>query len=292
MTTIRNEREVTCMGVQARAFAVIAAESGRILNQTIKARRELPGDRASLTVTLRFDDECRNGHESFAITAEERERGRVEACGCLHERIAEVFPEFAPLIKWHLCSTDGPLHYIANTLFAAGDRDPFGRPAGAPASFQDCVTFGENPIKHVLKRTFAKFLEDVGTQCRFDFEVIAVPHARDFKTFGNKYTFGGYACEWHECPFDSESEALDFLRALQHCGPEFGRVAISFSTGKKRELDHARHAAIWPEATDDELMQEPNALREVLTARLPALLAEFRAAMVGAGFLWPEAPRA
>ncbi len=35
-------------------------------------------------------------------------------------------PELAPFIKWHLCSTDQPLHYIANTLFHAGDKDCWG----------------------------------------------------------------------------------------------------------------------------------------------------------------------
>src|SRR6185369_2717706 len=30
------------------------------------------------------------------------------------------------LIKWHLCSTDEPMHYIANTLYHAGDRDCWG----------------------------------------------------------------------------------------------------------------------------------------------------------------------
>jgi len=289
MPTLRNEQAITCMGVQARAFAVHAADSGRILNQTIKARRELPEAGSALVVKLRFDDDCRNGHESFSITADEYTRGRLDSCGCLHERIAEVFPEFAPLIKWHLCSTDGPMHYIANTLYAAGDRDPWGRRDGEPASFAHCVTFGDNPIRHVLKKSFAKYLEEFGPPCKFDFEVIAVPHTRDFKTFGNKYTFGGYACKWHECPFNSEREALDFLEALQRCAPAFGTVPTSYSTGKRRELDMARNAAIWPEASDETLSQHPDKLRQMLEIRLPGLLAEFRAAMDGAGFLWPTA---
>jgi len=44
-------------------------------------------------------------------------KGRLEACGCLHDEIRQHFPELAHLIKWHLVSTDGPLHYIANTLY-------------------------------------------------------------------------------------------------------------------------------------------------------------------------------
>lgn len=84
------------------------------------------GTGAVITATVRYDDECGNGHNTFAITGEIRTPGRSEAGGCLHEEIAKAFPELAPLIKWHLCSSDGPLHYIANTLYAAGDRDCWG----------------------------------------------------------------------------------------------------------------------------------------------------------------------
>ena len=65
-------------------------------------------------VVLRFDDRCGNGHNTFSITVDAQHFG-----GCMHAEIAEVFPEYAHLIKWHLVSTDGPLHYIANTLFHA-----------------------------------------------------------------------------------------------------------------------------------------------------------------------------
>ena len=54
--------------------------------------------------------------------------------------------------------------------------------------------------------------------------------------------------------------------------------------GKARELDAARHAAIWPDATDAELTNP--GLKERLDARLPALLAEFRAAVEELGFTY------
>jgi hypothetical protein len=79
-------------------------------------------------VKIRFDDECENGHQSFSITAdvytvESRRQRDIAACGCMHEEIKKVFPELSPLIKWHLMSTDGPMHYVANTVYHAGDRD-------------------------------------------------------------------------------------------------------------------------------------------------------------------------
>jgi hypothetical protein len=70
--------------------------------------------------SVRFDDECRNGHATFAITGTITERGREVADGCIHEEIVLAYPEIAPLVRWHLVSTDGPLHYVANTMYYLG----------------------------------------------------------------------------------------------------------------------------------------------------------------------------
>lgn len=80
------------------------------------------GDR--LVATIRYDDECGNGHNSFAITCDLYHRGRLESCGCLHDEFIQAFPEYAHLVKWHLCSSDGPMHYIANTLYHALEHGP------------------------------------------------------------------------------------------------------------------------------------------------------------------------
>lgn len=298
---IRNEFAgaiVTDAGaVNGRFFNVVAdMESGRILNQrfTTKSRPISGyGGGAKLRAELRFDDECGNGHETFAITGEIRIPGLrdCEACGCLHDDIARVFPELAPLIRWHLVSTDGPLHYVANTVYLAGDRDFHGKRAGEPRAWDREVQFGANPIKHKLRTAFAKFLEE--DRSGFDFEVIRVDHRDRGKTgkyqFGPKFTFGGCGKDWHECPFDDESAAIDFLTALQTCRPQFVSIPTQWSEGKARELNAARGAAVWPDATDAQLMAEPADLRAALEARLPALLAEFRADIERAGF-WYAIP--
>lgn len=129
---IRPERYDLVLGLQARIYGVVQnTDTGRILNQKIGIySRQITGygGGAVLSVELRFDDECLNGHETFSITGKVRWLGLrdVEACGCIHEDIARVFPELKPLIKWHLTSTDGPMHYIANTCYHAGDRDCHG----------------------------------------------------------------------------------------------------------------------------------------------------------------------
>lgn len=78
------------------------------------------GETYKLTAKVRYDDECGNGHNTFAITGEQyrkRKNGTWEedAFGCIHETVAKRFPELQPYIKWHSCSSDGPMHYLANT---------------------------------------------------------------------------------------------------------------------------------------------------------------------------------
>jgi hypothetical protein len=75
------------------------------------------GATARLTVDVRYDDRCNNGHNSFSITGDIRVGHRIKACGCLHDDIIRLFPELAQYVKWHLTSSDGPLHYIANTVY-------------------------------------------------------------------------------------------------------------------------------------------------------------------------------
>jgi hypothetical protein len=255
------------------------------------------GTPATIVAEVRYDDDCGNGHNSFSITGTiraidkhvNRQDGGFLAGGCLHEDIAAKFPELAPLIKWHLCSSDGPMHYIGNTVFLAGDRDCWGHRKGEPSRFEWAVRFDDNPIKHKISASFAKFLQAyrAGVAGEFDFEVIRYDHENkpgDSYKFAPKYTFGGYAEKWHECPFNNESEALDFLKALQTCSPKFVSVPTAWGEGKDRELDSARSAAVWPEATDEDLTAP--GLKERLEARLPALLVEFRAAVESLGFTW------
>lgn len=78
-----------------------------------------------LRATVRHDDRCNNGHNTFSITGvlyecRDGRAPRTVSCGYLHGLIAERIPELAPYIKWHLTSTDGPLHYIANSLYWLG----------------------------------------------------------------------------------------------------------------------------------------------------------------------------
>lgn len=301
---IRPEAQIKVRGIPARyTGATVGGKGyrpGTFTHQTILLSRRDPADsNLTVRVKMRFDDECRNGRNDFSITGEvidkrERRDGGIVMCGCIHEEIARVFPELADLIQWHLTGAEGPMHYIANTVYHASDRDHSGRAKGEPWAWDEAIQFGANPIKHKVKEKFWKFLKEAAAhpgRDRFDFEVVEVSERKKDSIGGKieyyrKYTFGGFGVAWYECPFDTEAQAFDFLEALKNHDPQFVRIPTQFSEGKERNLDAARRAAVWPDATDEDLMGDKAELTAKLQARLPDLLARFRATMEEVGFLW------
>lgn len=86
-------------------------------------------------VKVRFDDQCGNGHNSFSITGEIYGRKRIpnetkaknaqgktvwlHSGGCIHNEIKKEFPRLAHLTRWHGFTSEGPLHYLENTMYHA-----------------------------------------------------------------------------------------------------------------------------------------------------------------------------
>lgn len=91
--------------------------------KTFEARFKEHGENKRIVANIRFDDECGNGHNSFAITGDIYAGKRFESGGCIHEEIEKYFPELKKYIKWHLVSSDGPMHYVANTVYWAKERN-------------------------------------------------------------------------------------------------------------------------------------------------------------------------
>lgn len=262
------------------------------------------GTTYKLTATVRYDDECGNGHNSFAITGAQYRKDRnnqwvEDSFGCIHDDISKHFPELAPLIKWHLTSSDGPWGYLANTIYFAGDKDCWGlrKDEPDPRHLETRIKFEGAAITHKVSGNFSRFIQAASEFNKraaktnpnyITFEPVAVPHphkhdSRSAYKYPDNYTFKGLVCEWHKCPFDSLREAQEWQLALQ--GPyEYLTFPTRFGEGKERELDKARNAAIWPYATDDDLTAP--GLEERLKARLPQLMQEFKAAVESLGFVY------
>jgi hypothetical protein len=212
----------------------------------------------TIRAEVRFDDDCGNGHSTFAVTGDVRgPRNQDIAGGCLHDDIARVFPELAHLIKWHLTSTDGPMHYIANTLYHAGDRD------------HNRLRKGESRQTHTNKGA------PMWTLVAVNAPGVKISGTPTGDAYRNAETAPLFILE---TLVTGDRPAVAPLLEWRPC--------LTIGEGKPRELGHARSAAVWPEATDAELCAEPDALRAMLEARLPALLAEFKAAMLACGFCY------
>ena len=281
-TIIRPEFPGRVLGVPGRFTNVIVDYDNRelIRNQTWVSERRSVSGIGWVQCTIRFDDRCRNGHNTFSVTGE-----TPDSCGCIHGEIRKAFPELSQLIKWHLTSSDGPMHYVANTLYHAGDRDHNGLREGEVSRWQHVIRFGDSPVSHRISKSLSEFIANRlpgdGT-----FSVVAIAHAREPQTYKPKYTLCGYTEKWHECPFDSQAEALEWCRALNLCKVTLDKLPTEYSQGKARDLDAARSCAVWHDATDAELCLPPDELKELLLARLPALMEEFKRVVLSCGFLW------
>ena len=81
------------------------------------------GQRYVIRVEISLNDECRNGYECFALTADgyriDRNGRRVFAFGgCCHDEILKHFPELAIFERLHLCDFKGaPMYPSANLLY-------------------------------------------------------------------------------------------------------------------------------------------------------------------------------
>ena len=187
-----------------------------------------------LIAKVRYDDECGNGYNTFAVTGEiwRAKQGQpigrdCESCGCIHEDIAKWLPELAPYIKWHLVSSDGPTHYIANTVYHAQGYGP-----------RYAWIYYTGPS------------DPLGIE-------------------GAKERLLGY-------------ERAD--KAKEAEGQPGYRIVWDEKTAKEANLDHARSSAVWPDATDADLLTPGLEMR--LQARLPRIMKEFKAAVESLGFVY------
>lgn len=101
-------------------------------SKTITVKFKEDTKKRMIDVEMRFDDECSNGYNTFSIVGDlwrshvSRHDSNMISGGCIHSAISKHAGEelcgeikLKDLIKWHLTSTDGPIHYIANTIYHA-----------------------------------------------------------------------------------------------------------------------------------------------------------------------------
>ncbi len=207
--------------LDAATIAIQAQLPESKLNQTpnVKTFGPFANGKEQVKVKVRYDDTCRNGHNSLGITCDIYERGRDVGGGCNHELIAKLMPEMAPFIKWHLTNTDGPMHYSANALYHVSNRDYNGLLKGEYRSFVYKVLAGDEDL--YTSRIFYSFRNWL--------------HRDEAKAAAEKFLD------------NLEPELNAEIVMVGHGEP---------SEGKERDLDGARNCAVWPEAEIEDFTKE------------------------------------
>ena len=242
-----------------------------------------------MAVTLRYDDECNNGHNTFSITGVIKQLGVREydsiiCSGCIHEEIKKYFPEFKHLIKWHLCNSDAPMYYLENTLYHASDSTSSKYKVGEPNQWEKVLIFNDSYITHKFSKKFIEFLENKKDK---NFHIVEVEHKKDSNyNYKPKYTFKGFECEWYECPFDDKQTAEEYKKELTEKEWKIKTIVTGYQEGKPRDFAAARHSAIWEEATNEQLSLPREELKKILIARLPELMANFKKDIEALGFIY------
>lgn len=145
--------------------------------QTFTKEINYEGTDCTMSVTLRYDDECNNGHNTFSITGRIKggKYGRygyeIDMAGCIHDEIKKYFPEFAHLIKWHLCGSQQPMYYIENTLYFATDKRDFNA-ARQSAIWENATDEQLSLPSEELKKLLIERLPELMTNFKKDIKAI------------------------------------------------------------------------------------------------------------------------
>lgn len=78
----------------------------------------------TMRIKIRLNDECKNGHQDFAITADvyQKDKPKIDKYhimgGCCHEEILKVRPDLNIFVDLHLCDYKGiPMYAVENGYY-------------------------------------------------------------------------------------------------------------------------------------------------------------------------------
>lgn len=81
-------------------------------------------DSLNCIITIRLNDECKNGHQDFSLTAtfwevnKKRCDKNLGTAGCCHDKILKHFPELKIFKELHMCDHSGiPMYAVENGFY-------------------------------------------------------------------------------------------------------------------------------------------------------------------------------
>ena len=106
-------------------------------------------------INIRLNDECRNGHEDFSITADfwKLKKPRTDKNwimgGCCHEEILKLRPDLKIFVDIHLNDFRGyPMHYVENAFYHL--KNEYNSPM-TKTRFMECYFVSEEQYQELLK---------------------------------------------------------------------------------------------------------------------------------------------
>src|SRR5690606_4284689 len=114
--------------------------------------------------------------------------------------------------KWHLCSSDGPLYYVENTLYHASTKDCCGKEKDEPYRYKQSLYFNNVPIPVKCEQKLIDYIHANNDIELFNsLEIIECPYIKrkndDYK-FPPKYTFkqADETLNWYDAFFSNKQE--------------------------------------------------------------------------------------
>lgn len=257
---------------------------------------DFEGKKRWLEINIRYDDECGNGHNTFAITGTvwKRQGSTSDSNhivgGCIHDIITEHAPEYAHLIQWHLVSSDSPMHYVSNTLYHSRTTDCWGLEKGEKQiiSYAYYLEVNKSPIKYKLSKELLDIVHSLEnhpglTKDAWAQAEIESVHHKEPETFSCNYSIKGFGHDWYKAPFKSLEDAEMFIDCMVNhdCRIVEEPDSVRIGKGSEPDLEAARNTACAPDATLEQLQDEA-----WLEARLPELMHRFKDAMETQGFTY------
>jgi hypothetical protein len=123
-------------------------------------RRKMEGLDEWVGAHVRFDDDCKNGHQTFAITgtvwghAKSTSERQWISGGCVHDDVARAFPPLAALANGAYWAQKSRGLYRVFDSMPFEDADP-----KAPGHFRSTVVWGAAP-EHDTPEALAAILDD------------------------------------------------------------------------------------------------------------------------------------
>lgn len=96
----------------------------KIKSSDLKHTIDIRNNEVNCIISIRLNDECKNGHEDFSMTSDFWKVGSVrtdknwEMGGCCHKEILKIRPDLKLFVQLHLNQFNGyPMYYFGNGFF-------------------------------------------------------------------------------------------------------------------------------------------------------------------------------